>query len=58
MGIKTDVLIFEIPIIARPASSGKGDAMIKAPINGINHLKSFGLNIETNLSCLVLRMSQ
>ena len=58
IGIKADVFIFESPIMARPASSGKGDAMIKAPINGISHLKSFGLNIETSLSCLVFRISQ
>jgi len=53
IGIKTDVFIFESPIIARPASSGKGDAMISAPTNGISHLKSLGRKMETNLSRLV-----
>ncbi len=31
---------FVKPIMARPSSSGKGDAMISPPIKTINHLSS------------------
>lgn len=41
IGINTDVFIFESPIIARPISSGNGEATIRAPINGTIHLNRF-----------------
>ena len=42
--------MFETPIIKSPNSSGKGDAIIKAPKKGKSHLKILNLKIETNLS--------
>lgn len=51
-GMNNDVLIFDKPIIARPNSSGRGEATIKAPKSGISHLKIFNLKMESNLSVL------
>lgn len=58
MGIKTDVFILESPIIARPTSSGNGDATISAPINGTIYLNILSRKMETSRSCFVVLISQ
>ena len=50
--IKYEFFIFDNPSIVTPISSGNGEAIIKDPIKGIIHLKSFNLKIEKNLSDL------
>jgi hypothetical protein len=52
MIIKLLLLILDKPNIAIPSSSGSGDAIIRAPIDGRNCLKRWVLNIEKNLLLL------
>src|SRR3989338_2229591 len=49
-GINNEFFIFDKPSIATPISSGKGEAIIKAPIKGTTHFRPFILVIEVNLS--------
>lgn len=48
-GIKTAIDILENPIIAKPSSSGRGEIMTSAPMNGTSHLNILSLKIDRNL---------
>ena len=52
IGMKSEVLILEKPIIISPSSSGSGEAIISAPKNAINHLKILNRKIDINRSDL------
>ena len=56
--INIDIFILESPIIARPISSGNGDATINAPTKGTIHLNTLSWKIKTSLFCLVFWISQ
>src|SRR3989338_8007062 len=48
-GIKSEVLVFEKPIIVSPSSSGNGEAITNAPKKKVSHLKDFSRTIDRNL---------
>jgi hypothetical protein len=48
IGMKSEVLILEKPIIISPSSSGSGEAITGAPKNAINHLKILSRKIDIN----------
>jgi len=50
IGKKYLSLIFDRPSIMTPNSSGNGEAMMSAPINGTKNLNSLVLNMFLNLN--------
>jgi len=57
IGIKNFIFNFITPIIARPTSSGKGEAMKIAPKKGIRNLKKRKRKISLNLFLLLISSS-